>query len=138
MSIVVDLAPDEEARLRAHAARQGQDAAAYAAAVLRRQIDAVPAPLEEQTLAESLAGRVGRLRSPEPSDMAANSEAEFGRIMDDAVPAPNGETLADFLEGYIGVVDSRELNGGKPSHAAQNSEAEFGRIMDEKRRQGHV
>lgn len=83
MSIVINLAPDEEARLRAHAARQGQDAAAYATAVLRRQIDAVPAPLAEQTLAESLAGRVGRLRSTEPSDMAANSEAEFGKIMNE-------------------------------------------------------
>ncbi len=95
MSIVIELAPEEEARLRARAARQGQDAAAYAASVLRRDIS-------------------------------------------DAVPAPEGETLADFLEGYIGVVDSRELNGGKRSHAAQNSEAEFGRIMDEKQRQGHV
>lgn len=83
MSITVNLAPDEEARLRAHAARQGQDAASYAAAVLRRQIDAVPIPLDEQTLAESLAKRVGRLRSTEPSDMAANSEAEFGIIMDE-------------------------------------------------------
>ncbi len=84
MSIVIDLAPDEEARLRAKAARQGQDAAAYAAAVLRQDMnDAAPAPLEERTLAESLAGRVGRLRSPQPSDMADNSEAEFGKIMDE-------------------------------------------------------
>ncbi len=84
MSITINLAPDEEARLHARAARQGQDAAAYAASVLRRDMNnAAPAPLEEQTLAESLAGRVGRLRSPEPSDMAANSEAEFGRIMDE-------------------------------------------------------
>jgi len=94
VSIVIDLAPDEEARLRAHAARQGQDAAAYATAVLRQQID--------------------------------------------AVPAPDGETLADFLAGYIGVVDSRELNSGEMSHFAENSEAEFAKIMDEKQRQGHV
>lgn len=84
MSIVITLAPDEEARLRVQATRRGQDAAAYAAAVLRQDIAAVTrTPWEEQTLAETLTGRVGRLSSPEPSDMAANSEAEFGLIMDE-------------------------------------------------------
>jgi len=84
MSIVITLAPDEEARLHARATRQGQDAAAYAASVLRRDIsDAMPAPVDEQTLAERLIGRAGRLRSPEPSDMTSNSEAEFGLIMDE-------------------------------------------------------
>lgn len=94
MSIVIDLAPAEEARLRAHAARQGQDTSDYIAALLR------------------------------------------ARIGD--TPAPDGETLADFLAGYIGVVDSRELNSGEMSHFAENSEAEFAKIMDEKQRQGHV
>ncbi len=78
------LAPDEEARLRAYAAQRGQDAAAYAAALLRQDIAAgAPALWEEQTLAETLAKRAGRLRSSESSDMAANSEAEFGLIMDE-------------------------------------------------------
>ena len=49
-----------------------------------------------------------------------------------------GMSLAEALEGYIGVVDSREFNNGAMSDAARNSEEEFGKIMDEKRRQGHV
>lgn len=49
-----------------------------------------------------------------------------------------GQSLADFLEGYIGTVDSSAANGGKPSDYARNSEEEFGKIMDEKMRQGHV
>lgn len=49
-----------------------------------------------------------------------------------------GQTLAEALAGYIGVVDSRELNGGEMSDFAYNSEEEFGKIMDEKQRQGHV
>jgi hypothetical protein len=48
------------------------------------------------------------------------------------------QTLADFLEGYIGTVDSSLTNVGKPSDLARNSEEEFGKIMDEKKRQGHV
>ena len=44
-----------------------------------------------------------------------------------------GQTLAEALEGHIGLFSSAEL-----SNAAQNSEEEFGKIMDEKRRQGHV
>ena len=87
MSIVIELAPEEEARLRARAARQGQDAAAYATAVLRQDMAVAASVLGEEqtesTLAEMLAKRVGRLRSPEPSDMAANSETEFGLIMDE-------------------------------------------------------
>ena len=98
MSIVIDLAPDEEARLRAKAARHGQDAADYIAALLRQDMDNAPA----------------------------------------APSFPDEPTLADFLEGYVGVVDSRELENGRLSHFAQNSEAEFGKIMDEKQRQGHV
>ena len=49
-----------------------------------------------------------------------------------------GQSLADFLEGYIGTVDSSAASGGKPSNADWNSEEEFGKIMDEKRRQGYV
>ena len=85
MSITIDLAPDEEQRLREKAARQGQNAADYAAAVLRHDVtDTLHAVQNEQeTLAVRLMARVGRLRSAEPSNMAANSEAEFAHIMDE-------------------------------------------------------
>ena len=49
-----------------------------------------------------------------------------------------GMSLAEALEGHIGLFDSRELNNGQMSDLAGNSEEEFGKIMDEKRRQGHV
>lgn len=49
-----------------------------------------------------------------------------------------GMSLAEALQGHIGLVDSRELNNGAMSDFARNSEEEFGKIMDEKRRQGHV
>lgn len=49
-----------------------------------------------------------------------------------------GMSLAEALQGHIGLFDSRELNNGQMSDLAGNSEEEFGKIMDEKKRQGHV
>jgi hypothetical protein len=98
MTLTIDLSPEEEANLRARAARWGQDEATYAAGVLRHDIYTLP--VDEELVQE--------------------------------------QTLADFLEGYIGTVDSSLTNVGKPSDLARNSEEEFGKIMDEKKRQGHV
>ena len=98
MTLTIDLSPEEEASLRAKAARWGQDEATYAAGVLRQNIYTLP--VDEEPM--------------------------------------EGQSLADFLEGYIGTVDSSLTNGGKPSDLARNSEEEFGKIMDEKKRQGHV
>ncbi len=86
MTLTINLSPQEEARLREKAARRGQDEAAYAAGVLRQDIYILPVdeePAEGQSLAESLAGHIGLFSSAEPSNMARNSEEEFGKIMDE-------------------------------------------------------
>ena len=98
MTLIINLSPEEEARLCEKAARWGQDEAAYAASVLRNNLHTLP--VDEEPL--------------------------------------EGQSLADFLEGYIGTVDSSAANGGRLSNYAGNSEEEFGKIMDEKKRQGHV
>jgi hypothetical protein len=86
MTLTIDLSPEEEANLRARAARWGQDEATYAAGVLRHDIYTLPVDeelVQEQTLAEALAGRIGLFSSPEPSNAAQDSEVEFGKIMDE-------------------------------------------------------
>ncbi len=90
-------------------------------------------PEEEARLREKAARR-----GQDEADYAASVlRHDIYTLPVDEEPA-EGQSLADFLEGYIGTVDSSATNGGKPSNAARNSEEEFGKIMDEKRRQGHV
>jgi hypothetical protein len=94
-------------------------------------IDLAP---EEETLLGEQAAQQGQ--------ETAIYAAQMLRQLIFALPAPpeppQGQTLAEALAGYIGVVDSRELNGGRMSDFARNSEEEFGKIMDEKKRQGHA
>ena len=82
--ITLNLPPEEEAQLRLAASRRGQDVGDYLLALARRDSgQPVSAPDEGPTLAETLAGRIGLFRSEQPSDMARDSEEEFGKIMDE-------------------------------------------------------
>ena len=90
-------------------------------------------PEEESRLREKAARR----GQDEAAYAASVLRHDIYTLPMDEEPA-EGQSLADFLEGYIGTVDSSAANGGKPSNAARNSEDEFGKIMDEKKRQGHV
>jgi hypothetical protein len=52
-------------------------------------------------------------------------------------PAPQPGSMAEFLEGYVGVFDSRTIVPG----GARLSEAtgeQFADILEEKRAQGHI
>ncbi len=50
-------------------------------------------------------------------------------------PAEPGETLADALEGLVGVIDSSRHNGGVVSRLSEDKEA-FGDYLEQKRREG--
>lgn len=47
-----------------------------------------------------------------------------------------GQSLAEALEGLIGVLNSSEKNGGKVSHVAENTGEEFTNILVEKHKAG--
>ncbi len=49
-----------------------------------------------------------------------------------------GQSLAEALEGLIGVLDSSQKNGGKVSHIAENTGEEFTNILVEKDKAGHL
>jgi hypothetical protein len=89
---------------------------------------------EEETLLGERAAQQGQ----ETAIYAAQVLRQLIYAPAESFERPEGQTLAEALAGYIGVVDSRELNEGRMSDLAQNSEEEFGKIMDEKKRQGHV
>jgi hypothetical protein len=77
MTLTLELTPDEEERLREKAARQGQDASAYALGLLRQGIQAVPSKESGKTLAETLAGRVGLFEHEGPGYRAQEGGAAF-------------------------------------------------------------
>ena len=92
MTITINLPPEEEARLRKRAARQGKDLNDFVRGVVQREA------VQESYLEE-----------PE-----------------------QGQSLAEALEGLIGVLDSGPKNGGKVSHIAENASEEFTNMLVEK------
>lgn len=88
MTVTLEVSPEEAARLQAAAAERGQQVSDYLLTLARQEFQAKPpAPVrpkyEGMNLAEALAGRIGLCASAEPSNMAENSEEEFGKIMDE-------------------------------------------------------
>lgn len=90
MTVTINLAPDEEAQLQAHAAQQGLPPEEYIRTVLRHELGRdEQASTQEQppkTVAEMLKGRIGQLSSREanhgqPSHTAENTGEEFTKIL---------------------------------------------------------
>ncbi len=102
MAITLNLAPEQEARLREKARRQGREAENYAAEIILRDI---------------------------------NWTAK--EIIGASMPEP-GQSLAEALEGLIGVLDSSQKNGGQVSHIAENTGEEFTKTVVEKHKAGHL
>lgn len=90
MTMTIELTPEQEARLRERARREGRDAEALAAALVCAGIDV--------------------------------SET-----------APPG-----YWDGFIGVVDSSEANGGVKAHLSESTGETFMEILLEKKREGHL
>ena len=68
---------------------------------------------------------------------AENYAAELV-MRDITVPAdePAAPSLAESLEGLIGVLSSADRNNGRSSHIAENAGAEFTRALGEKHEAG--
>jgi hypothetical protein len=88
MTVTLEVSLEEAARLQAAAAERGQEVSDYLLTLARQEFQEKPpasAPFkyEGMNLAEVLAGRIGLCASADPSNMAENSEEEFGKIMDE-------------------------------------------------------
>lgn len=77
MTVVLELTAEEEARLRERAARQGQDAAAYALGLVRQDLQELPQSDSGKTLAETLAGRIGLYEYDGPGYRAQGGGTAF-------------------------------------------------------------
>ncbi len=95
MTVTLNLAPDEEAELHAHAAQKGLPAEEYIRTVLRHEF---------------------QRDAPKPTQTASPWA---------------GKSLAEALEGRIGLFSSETEDGG-PSHTAENTGAKFTKILVEK------
>lgn len=98
MTILIDLLPEEEARLQRRATRQGKDIDSFVRGVVQREV------IQESYLE----------------------------------PPEEGQSLAEALEGLIGVLDSSQKNSGKVSHVAENTGEEFTKILVDKYKAGHL
>lgn len=65
-------------------------------------------------------------------------EAQQEREREVAAEPGADQSLAEALEGLIGVLDSSKKNGGQVSHIAENTGEEFTNILVEKREAGHL
>ncbi len=65
-------------------------------------------------------------------------EALQEREIEAASEVGAGQSLAEALEGLIGVLDSSKRNGGQVSHVAEKTGEEFTNILVEKRKAGHL
>ena len=68
----------------------------------------------------------------------AQQEAQQEREREAAAQLGAGQSLAEVLEGLIGVLDSSKKNGGQASHVAENTGEEFTNILVEKQKAGHL
>ena len=95
MSITIELTPEEEARLRTIAMREGQDTASAAARLLREALrlappgDTVQSVPEPESACEALKGFIGKFdsRQVRPEEQVPPStdsqERAFGEILDE-------------------------------------------------------
>ena len=103
----------------------------------------------EKTLADRLEKHIGTIDSSEfingPSYLSENTTEEFTKLVAEkhgASDQPNkgeglGLTLADFLHGYVGVIDSSEyIEGG--AQLSQDTGKKFAQLMVEKREKGKL
>ena len=83
MTMTIDMSPEAEAHARAEAARQGRTVTELLGELVEARFSLPPSDnmQEGKTLAETLAGRTGRVQSG-GSSHGRNSESEFGRLMD--------------------------------------------------------
>ena len=96
MSIMLNLAPEEETLVRQKARAQGREAESYVTELVLRDINSFSVP---------------------------------------TVETPT-RSLAESLEGLIGVLDSSQKNGGRVSHVAENTGKEFAKMLVEKHEAG--
>ena len=82
MTVMIEVSPETEARAHAEAARQGRTVTELLGEIVETRFSPPSCHnlWEEKTLAETLAGRTGRVRSG-GSSHGRNSETEFGRIV---------------------------------------------------------
>ena len=83
MTMMIEVSPEAEARARTEAARLGRTVTELLAEIVETRFFLPPSDTvgEEKTLAETLAGRTGKVRSG-GSSHGRNSEREFGRLME--------------------------------------------------------
>lgn len=65
----------------------------------------------------------------------AELETQRERLQSDV---PQGQTLAEALEGLVGVLDSSQSNNGQVSHTAENTGEAFTDILVEKKKAGYL
>lgn len=115
MSRTLELSDDTYRQLLDAAAAAGLTPVEWIAAHLPDSAEEEAVPEPTQTLAERFAGRVGVIDSR------------------DRAQKPEPRTLADFLEGHIGVINC----GGGENLAANHSKL-FGDYLAQKRRDGRL
>ena len=94
-------------------------------------------PLQEEAWLRQRAARQGKDLDNFVYDLV-QQEAQQEREREAAAQQGEGKSLAEALEGLIGILDSSEKNGGQASHIAENSGEEFTNILVEKQKAGHL
>ena len=93
-------------------------------------------PSQEEAWLRRRAARQGKELDNFVYDLVQH-EAQQEREREATAQLGEGQSLAEVLEGLIGVLDSSEKNGGQASHIAENAGEEFANILVEKQKAGH-
>ncbi len=91
-------------------------------------------PLDQEARLQKRAARQGKDLNRFVRDVM---QQEAARESDGEHPQ-EGQSLAEALEGLIGVLNSSEKNGGKVSHIAENTGEEFTNMLMEKHKAGQL
>lgn len=83
-----------------------------------------------------LAGKA-RQQGTTPDALVNDYLRELRRTDPDAAQAPTPGSMAEFLEGFVGVFDSRDIVPGGARLSESTSER-FADILEEKRARGHI
>lgn len=94
-------------------------------------------PTQEEAWLRRRAARQGKDLANFVYDLV-QQEAQQEREREAAAQQGEGQSLAEALEGLIGVLDSSEKNGGQASHIAENTGEEFTNILVEKQKAGYL